>query len=98
MTDPLQVKLTILCDDPKLKLIWGSVVKQVNRQNTIDLGESFDLLSELLASSPNRAACLREVVFGEIPDKPSVVGRTSILTGVSVTEPDQANGRIVFSV
>jgi hypothetical protein len=89
--------MKILCDDPKLKLIWDSVIEQVNLQITNALGESFDLLSELSSSLHCTAARFCEVVFGEIPDEPSVLGCTSIVTGVSVAEPDQANGRIVFS-
>jgi hypothetical protein len=97
MTDSLEVRMKILCDDPKLKLIWDSVIKQINLQVTNALGESFDLLSELSSGPHCTAARFCEVVFGEIPDEPSVLGCTSILTGVCVEEPDQANGTIVFS-
>jgi hypothetical protein len=89
--------MKILCDDPKLRLVWDSVIERVNLKLTKEFGESFDLLSELSSGLHRTAAHFAQAVFGEIPDEPSVFGCTSILTGVSVVEPDQAKGRIEFS-
>ena len=59
--DFMQNDLKIHCEDPKLKLIWESVVEQINLHDTVILGVPCDLLSELSSCTPDKAACFAMV-------------------------------------
>lgn len=70
--------MRVICDDPKVQVIWESVVTQINGRMSLDLGEPFDLLSEMSFPMPGKAATFREVVFGEKPERACGVALTSI--------------------
>ncbi len=64
------------------------------------LGTPFDVLEELSLAGPCAAATFREVIFSEeeVAGRRTVAGCTSIKTGVSIMEPNDADGTITLSI